>query len=276
MIIRPPASHRGRHFYATKPYPPGLLHALPYILQESTLFPSNQHVSELDEAEVVPLSTISIAQSLCTLLASLILFLTPGAPSEDPDPGYIHDMAEVESSWVVHDLNPRTNQNRYTTAADNAPEINEPRYYHLASMTTPEGYTQEENFTISSDENDRALHYTANEPGGTLEAVYVCGVPNKDPQKHAADVTQTMSAYGMTSEIVEAKIAGVDLLYTAFTYPQSATESYASLCIYLDTPHDACLIMVLNSYVLPTEELPALDALLTEAEALLPLVTIEK
>ena len=76
--------------------------------------------------------------------------------------------------------------------------------------------------------------------------------------------------------IVEAKIAGADVLYTLFTYPQSATESYASLCIYLDTPHDACLMMVLNSYVLPTEELPALEALLAEAEALLPLVTIEK
>lgn len=211
-----------------------------------------------------------------TLVVVLVVLMIPVIRKATTYPDRIRDLDDVQANWVVHDLNPRTNQNRITSNADNAPKVNDPRYYHLASMKTPEGYTQEENFTISSDENDRDLHYTATEPGGTLEAVYVCGVPNKDAEKHATDVTQTMYANGRTSEIVEANIAGIDLLYTALTFPQTETESYTSLCLYLDSPHDACVMMVLNTYILPTEELPTTEALLAEAEALLPLLTIEE
>lgn len=211
-----------------------------------------------------------------TAVVALVLILIPVIKRNMAYPDRIRDMDDVQASWVVRDLNPRTNLNKNTSNVDDAPNVNKPRYYHLATMKTPEGYTQEKDFSLGDSEKDRDLHFTAKEPGGTLEAVYLVGIPNKDAKKHATDATQRMSVNGRQSEIVEAKIAGADVLYTLFTYPQSATESYASLCIYLDTPHDACLMMVLNSYVLPTEELPALEALLAEAEALLPLVTIEK
>ena len=107
-----------------------------------------------------------------------------------------------------------------------------------------------------------------------LESVHVVGIPNKDAKKHATDVMQTLSANNMTSEIVEATINGIDLLYTVTCYPRSDAEAYTTLTLYLDTPQDACVIMMLSSYVLPTDQQPTTEALLAEAQTLLPGLTI--
>lgn len=209
-----------------------------------------------------------------TLIVALVMFLVPMFRNLSEYPGHIRNLNKVQASWVVHDLNPRTNFNKGTSNEDNAPNIRKPRYFHLASMNTPEGYVQEENFTFSSDDNDRDLHFTAKEPGGMLESVHVVGIPNKDAKKHATDVMQTLSANNMTSEIVEATINGIDLLYTVTCYPRSDAEAYTTLTLYLDTPQDACVIMMLSSYVLPTDQQPTTEALLAEAQTLLAGLTI--
>lgn len=209
-----------------------------------------------------------------TLVVALVLFLIPVIKRSMAYPDRIRDMDDVETSWVVRDLNPRTNLNKNTSNVDNAPNVMEPRYYHLASMAPPEGYTQEENFTYSDNPDDRDLHFIANEPGGTLESVFAVGIPNKDAQKHATDATQVLSVNGIPSAIVEAKIAGRDVLYSLSTYPQSESTAFTCLNIYLDTPHDACVLLMLKGYDLPADQQPVLEAFLTEAEALLPLLEI--
>lgn len=211
-----------------------------------------------------------------TLVVALILILIPVIKRNMAYPDRIRNLDDVQANWVIHDLNPRTNVNKNTSNVDNAPKVNEPRYYHLATMKTPEGYTQEENFTFSSNQDDRDLHFIAKEPGGTLESVFVVGIPNKDAKKHATDATQVLSVNGMPSTIVESNIAGVDLLYSLSIYPQSESTAYSCLNLYLDTPHDACVLVMLKGYDLPTEEQPPLEAFLAEAEALLPLLEIEE
>jgi len=209
-----------------------------------------------------------------TLVVALVIFLIPVIKRGLAYPDRLRSLDDIEASWVVRDLNPRTNLNKNTSNVDNAPNVTEPRYYHLASMATPEGYTQEANFTYSSNRDDRDLHFIANEPGGTLESVFVVGIPNKDARKHATDATQVLSVNGMPSAIVEANIAGRDLLYSLSVYPQSESTAFTCLNIYLDTPHDASILVMLKGYDLPTDQQPPLAAFLTEAEALLPLLEI--
>ena len=51
-------------------------------------------------------------------------------------------------------------------------------------------------------------------------------------------------------------------------------DAYASLCLCIHTTEDACVLVVLNSYILPVDELPAVDVLLAEAESVMENLTV--
>ncbi len=191
--------------------------------------------------------------------------------------GYIRG---VEDSWVVTDLNPRTNQNSGSSNVDSAPRSKTPRYFHLATLAPLEGFTQDVGFTFNPDEINQDQHYTANEKTGPVESVYVFGIANKTAEKHAADMVGVMNMSDLSSDVILQQIGGYDTRYVYFVYDQepdetgAVTEAYASLCMCIDTTEDACLLVVLNSYILPKEEVPTADALAAEAEAVLKNLTV--
>lgn len=195
-------------------------------------------------------------------------------------PNFFGHLRGVQDSWVVTDLNPRSNQNRTSSAVDGAPRSKTPRYFHLATMEPLDGFTQDVDFPAMTNETNQDLHYTANEEGGLVESVYVFGIANKTAEKHMSDVLSTLSVSNVSGEVVKETIGGFDTQYTYFVYDQEAdesgeaTEAYGSLCLCIDTTEDACVLVILNTYILPKDELPTVDALRTEAEKVLANLTV--
>ena len=203
-------------------------------------------------------------------------FIGPGGSL----PNFFGYVRGIEDSWVVTDLNPRTNQNSGSSNVDGASRSKTPRYFHLATLEPLEGFTQEVGFTFNADETNQDQHYVADEEGGTVNSVYVFGIANKTAEKHASDMVSVMNMSDVNSDVMTASIAGFDTRYVYFVYNQDpdengeVTEAYASLCMCIDTTEDACLLVVLNSYVVPVDEVPVMETLVAEAETVLKNLTV--
>lgn len=195
-------------------------------------------------------------------------------------PNFFGYVRGIEDSWVVTDLNPRTNQNSGSSNVDAAPRSKTPKYFHLATLEPLEGFTQEVGFTFNADEINQDQHYVADEEGGAVNSVYVFGIANKTADKHAGDMVSVMNLSDVNSEVMTQTIAGFDTRYVYFVYNQEpnehgeVTDAYASLCLCINTTEDACLLVVLNSYVVPKDEVPAMETLVAEAETVLKNLTV--
>ncbi len=195
-------------------------------------------------------------------------------------PNFFGHLRGVEDTWVVTDLNPRSNQNRNSSAVDGAPRSKTPRFFHLATLQPLEGFTHDTDFPAMTHETNQEQHYIANAADGVLESVYVFGIANKTAEKHMSDALNTLSISNITGEVVQATIGGFDTHYSYFVYDQEkdengmAAEAYGSLCLCIDTTRDACVMVILNSPVLPKADVPTADALLAEAERVLANLTV--
>ncbi len=222
--------------------------------------------------------TIGVAAlAAVILLAGLVsnFFAGPGG-SLPVIGGKVRGMQE---SWVVADLNPRSNGNAGSSNVDRAPRSKTPRYFRLAELAPLSGFTQQENRN-AGDKNVQNQHYIAEEKGGLVESVYVFGIANKTAAKHTGDMVSVMSLSEVTSEIKTAAIAGHDVQYVYFLYNGEAdaagevTTAYASLCLCIDTTQDACVLVLLNTPNVAKEDVPPADVLLAEAEAVLRNLTV--
>ena len=195
-------------------------------------------------------------------------------------PNFFGYVRGVEDTWVVSDLNPRTNANSGSSNVDSSSYGKTPRYFHLASLEPLEGYTQDPGFTIQGDETNQDQHYINDDENAMVNSVYVFGVANKTAEKHAGDMVSTMSLSSVTSDVMTATLAGYDTHYVYFVFDQDpdesgvVTEAYASLCLCIDTTEDACVLVILNSYVTAKAEVPTAEMLLPEAETVLKNLTV--
>ncbi len=219
----------------------------------------------------------AIAAAAIILVAWLASSLTAGPGGSLPV--VAGKVRGLEDTWIVTDLNPRSNGNVGSSNMDNAPRSKTPRYFHLASFQPLEGFTRDAEFA-ARDEKEQNQHYIANEKGGAVESVYVFGIANKTADKHTGDMVSVMSLSEVTSEIMIESIAGYDTRHVYFVYdgePDAqgkVTEAYASLCLCIDTAKDACVLVVLNSPTMPKEALPSRDALVEEGETVLNNLTV--
>lgn len=195
-------------------------------------------------------------------------------------PNFFGYLRGVEDTWVVSDLNPRSNQNRNSSAVDGTPRSKTPRYYHLATLEPLDGFTRDADFPAMTNETNQDQHYIANEEDSLLASVYVFGIANKTAEKHMSDILSTLSASNVSGEVVRETIGGFDTHYSYFVYDQDADESgvvaeaYGSLCLCIDTTRDACVLVILNTPNLPKDEVPTADTLLAEAEKVLANLTV--
>lgn len=195
-------------------------------------------------------------------------------------PNFFGHVRGIEDSWVVTDLNPRTNANAGSSNVDSSSYGKTPRYFHLASLEPLKGYTQDPGFTIQADETNQDQHYINDDENAMVNSVYVFGVANKTAEKHAGDMVSTMSLSSVTSDIMTDTIAGFDVRYVYFVFDQEpdengvVTEAYASLCLCIDTTEDACVLVILNTYDVPKDEVPTAEMMLPEAEIVLQHLTV--
>lgn len=195
-------------------------------------------------------------------------------------PNFFGNVRGVEDTWVVTDLNPYTNANANSSNIDTAKKSNTPRYYHLATLAPIDGYTADPGFTFSQDGNNQDQHYTAVDENADVTSVYLFGIPNKTAEKHVGDMISVMSISNVVGETMTANVGGYDATYTYFVYDQPTedgsepTEAYASLNLCINTPYDACLMLVLNTRDMLKTELLTADELMVEAEKVLANVTV--
>lgn len=215
-----------------------------------------------------------VAAAAAVLLIALIVINTVWGPGFSL-PVRNGAIAGLQPDWIVTNTNPRTNANYGSSNVDAADYGSAPRYYHLATLSPIAGFTRDEAYDLDARSLNQDLHYIADDEGGVISAVYVFGIPNKTAAKHIGDLVSVMSLSEITAEIREASVAGHQSTCTVFTYKQEdGVSAYRSLCVCIDTPRDACVLAVLNSPVLPMEQLPTDEAMLAEAERILPNLTI--
>ena len=226
----------------------------------------------------------AILIALAAVLAVVLLWLGckwcfgPGGSL----PNFFGTLRGVEDTWVVTDLNPHTNSHKNSALADSYAYSKTPRYFHVATLAPLEGYTQDPGFTLSSDGMNQDQHYINDDENAVLNSAYVFGIANKTSEQHVADMVDSMTGMaGAISDVARDTIAGFDTTYVYFLYNQdpdetgTVTEAYASLCMCIDTTEDACVLVLLNSYILPVDEVPTLEAMVAESEFVLKHLTVK-
>lgn len=195
-------------------------------------------------------------------------------------PNFFGYVRGIEESWVVTDLNPRTNVNSGSSNVDKTSYGKQPMYFRLASLEPLEGYTQDPDFTLSDDETNQDQHYICDDETSPITSVYAFGIPNKTAEKHMADIQSVMSVSNVSGDVATATIGGHEVQYVCFVYDQEAneegvvTDAYASLCLCIDTTQDACVLVIVNSAILPKEEIPPVEELLAFSEGVLEKLTV--
>lgn len=195
-------------------------------------------------------------------------------------PNFFGHVRGVEDSWVVTDLNPRTNRNTGSSNVDNTKYSRAPRYFHLATLEPLEGYTQNPDYTMNVDLVNQDQSYISDDESRLARSVYVFGIANKTAEKHVADMKSVMSMSEVHSEIMKGSIQGFDVQYVYFVYDQDpnengeVTHAYASLCLCIDTSMDACVLVVLNSDIMPKTEIPVVEDMLAQSEMVLKNLTV--
>ena len=191
-------------------------------------------------------------------------FIGPGGSI----PNFFGTLRGVESDWVV--------ANTGTTS--------KPRYYKMAEFSTPEGYTLDPEYDLSSDKLAQTLYFTADDENALVQTIYVSGVTGYT----AADQLTRVLDYGFfkdASEAIAGTLGGHEVQYAYMLCPTDTDEEsaekpdterngYASVCIYVDSVQDSCVLVMLNSATATLAEAPSREALVAEAEALLSHLTL--
>ena len=183
-------------------------------------------------------------------------------------PNFFGTLRGVESDWVV--------TNTGTTA--------KPRYYKMAEFSTPEGYTLDPEYNVSSDQLTQTLYFTADDENALVQTIYVSGVKGYT----AADQIARVLDYGFfkdASGAIAGTLGGHEVQYVYMLCPNDADEEsaekpdterigYASVCVYADSVQDSCVLVMLNSATATLAEAPSMETMLAEADRLVAGLTL--
>ena len=207
---------------------------------------------------------IAAAAALVLIWLGCKWFIGPGGSI----PNFFGTLRGVESDWVVA----------------NTGTSSKPRYYKMAEFSTPEGYTLDPEYDLSSDKLAQTLYFTADDENALVQTIYVSGVTGYT----AADQLTRVLDYGFfkdASEAIAGTLGGHEVQYAYMLCPTDTDEEsaekpdterngYASVCIYVDSVQGSCVLVMLNSATATLAEAPSREALVAEAEALLSHLTL--
>ena len=187
-------------------------------------------------------------------------------------PNFFGNLRTVESDWLV--TNTGTTKN--------------PTYFKMGEVTAPEGYTVDPEYIVGSDSKNQTFYFAADDENSVVKSMYVAGVANTG----AAEMLSTVMGYGYyqeAGESTQATIGGHDVHYAYFVYGDSNTatdtdldgeyeyfDGYPSLCMYVDSVADSCVLVLLNGRTAALDSVATEADMLAVAEQLLPCVTVEK
>ena len=214
------------------------------------------------------IAAVALVLAIIVIWLGCKWFVGPGGSL----PNFFGNLRTVESDWIV----------------TNTGSTSRPKYFKMGEMSAPEGYTLDEEFQASTDTKAQTFYYAADDESAPVKSVYVAGVANKT----AAEMMETVLGYGYyesAGEAHTATIGGHDVHYAYFVYGDSTTatdtdldgeveavDGYPSLCMYIDSVENSCVLVLLNGQTTALADVAPEADLLAKAEEILPMVTVEK
>ena len=175
-----------------------------------------------------------ISSVIGCILIVLVLFLAvknfygPGGSI----PNFFGTLRGVQDDWIVTNLG----------------DSSSPRYYKLGSLTLPDGYTIDSEYSISTDSNNQTFRLIPDD-ASVVSSVYIAGVANRK----AEDMLQTYIGFGKYTDATEpktAEIGGHTVHYVSVLYPSEdvetvdeTTQGSRSLVMYMDTARDSSILI---------------------------------
>ena len=227
----------------------------------------NKAIWEAHGKQII-IGSVAVVLALILIWLGCKFFMGPGGSL----PNFFGNLRTVESDWIVA----------------NTGTSSKPKYFKMGEVTAPEGYTLDPEYIIGSDAKAQTFYFAADEANSAAKSVYVAGVSNTS----AADMLNTVLGYSYhesAGEATNATIGGHDVHYAYVVYGDSATatdtdldgtveaiDGYPSLCMYIDSVQDSCVLVLINGYTAPLAEVASEADLLAQAEAILPCIVVEK
>ncbi len=206
-----------------------------------------------------------LTAAACAVIAALLIwlgceyFVGPGGSIPD----FFGNLVGTKENWLI------------INTAENGKT---PRYFHLADVTVPEGYA-EDNFTALPGELEQDFYFLPVEKGGLIQDVYISGVKNM----RAEEYIPRMLSYQIHKEATEPRqieIAGQKAWYVSLLFDESDTDgegmAYRALCFYIDAKAGSCVTAMISSPTMALEEIPDEAALMAEAQKILAGVKLMK
>lgn len=154
-----------------------------------------------------------------------------------------------------------------------------PRYYTLGKMDKPEGYEDADyGITSTAVTHDQSRYMKTADTGRLIESVYVAGVANRT----GAEMMEVLAANQMYAYATEARTAEIGGHPVTYIYAHGTANSdantpyYANLVCYVDTIQNSSVLVNLVSFYGDKDTLPTEEAMLAEAEAIFPCLTVSK
>ena len=210
--------------------------------------------------KTISIAVVAVIVALVLIRLVYSFFFGPGGSL----PSWGGKLRGVKENWVITDLSETSSKKMY---------------YKLGEMEAPEGYSLDPEMA-SSDENAQTFYYVADDENAPVAKVYVSGVKNYTAEDQLARLVD-YGYYVETSGAKKATVAGREVDYAYFVFDPSVeldaeegTMMYGSLCFYIDTIKDSCVLMMIDSPKGLAENVPSEETMLALAEDFLPLLTV--
>lgn len=207
----------------------------------------------------ITVATVAAIVAIVLIWLGCKWFISPGGSI----PNFFGYLRGVEDNWIVSNL---------------AENDNDSYYFKLAEFDAPEGYTLDPEASFSTDALARTQYYVADDENAAAASLYIAGVANKT----AAAQVETLVGYGYTASPSGTVTIGgkeAQYAYSVFDTSEEGTADadktgYASLCVYVDSVKDSCVLVLLNTATTAMADVPTEESLLAVAETIVPNLTI--
>lgn len=153
------------------------------------------------------------------------------------------------------------------------------RYYEFGTVDQPAGYEVDtEAMNLLSDETESAFNFVAAEEGKAIKNVYVVGVEKRTAADMISSIALTFNYEDQTETKVET-IGGHEVHYFyGKSIPDSDNEDVytASITSYIDAFEGSSVLVSLTSERGAIDELPTVEEMLAEADAIYSCVKVAK
>ena len=161
-----------------------------------------------------------------------------------------------------------------------------PSYFKLGTFRIPEGYTQDPDYSISTDKLARTIYVTPDDETSPVAGIYVSGIK----ESTASEMLEKVLGYNLAASTTGSKTATIDGKEVIYAYnlydttenadpeakiPDEQKTGYSNIIAYMDTCRGCCLLVNISStsgaYLdAPTEEAlyPALETAVANLSAI--------